>query len=498
MPASAKRPMVQDTATETHAAPAAEGRRVQDVSSPGVSWTCFLLLSVTLAVFLAPGLLQGVAVSAAAVPDGSQLLKASKAAPLEPAQQPAQQRPSASHAAHASHAAPAAPVPDAHKQPAAAAASSAPPLPSATPSPAAAAAASGAGFTPQAAAPCAAGASRTRVLVTGITGMIGSHVARELVRKPCHDIYGLVRPRSNLDTLVGILHLLTLVTGDLADAHRMEDVVAEVQPHFVYHFAAQAINGISYANADLTVDVNVRGTLNLLEGVRRAGLGGFAHARPTRVLLAGSSTEYGRTVDQWEGPVPEHAPLQPVTPYGVSKVSTELLGNQYNASFGIPAITARFFIQVGIGGTDSLAMHQFCKQIAMAEVGLQPPVLQHGNIATARDMTDAMDSAGVVVALAERGVPGEAYNVGSGYAMSIGDLLATALAQARVPITTHLDATRLRAYDEKVLLPDISKVRNLTGWTPAPNMTQTVRNILGYWRARVKQLYLRSGPGDDL
>lgn len=328
--------------------------------------------------------------------------------------------------------------------------------------------------------------------------MIGSHVARELARDPCVDIFGLVRPRSSLDALAGVFGRLTLVSGDLTDAHRMLDVLADVRPTVVYHFGAQAVNGISYANADITVDANVHGTLNVLEGVRRAGLAGFAHASPTRVLLAGSSTEYGRTVDEVEGPLHEGARLQPVTPYGVSKVATEMLGNAYNASYGLPVVTARFFIQVGIGGTDSLAMHQFCRQIALAEAGLGPRVVMHGNIDTARDMTDARDSAPVIVALARDGLAGEAYNVGTGVAMKISDLLALALSHSRVPMEAREEAARMRPYDERVLLADNSKVRALTGWVPRVNMSDTVGGILDFWRKKTLLLYGQGAHGAAL
>lgn len=323
----------------------------------------------------------------------------------------------------------------------------------------------------------------TKVLITGVTGMIGSHVARVLVsRRTCYQIYGLVRPRSNLDTLVGLLDKLILLTGDITDGPRMTTILEELRPDYLYHFAAQAINSLSYGSPEVTLNTNVVGTMNILEAVRKAGLG-------TRILLAGSSTEYGKTADTWSGPIPESAPLNPVSPYGVSKVTTEKLGNQYFLSYGVKVITARFFIQVGVGGTDSLAVHQFCKQIALAEAGLADPIVRHGNLKTLRDMTDVRDSASVVVELAEKGSAGEAYNIGSGRAMTIEKLLDVAISLAKVPIKAVKDKSRFRVYDEKVLLADNTKVRALTGWTPRTNMRRTVNLILDYWRRRISSLY---------
>ena len=330
---------------------------------------------------------------------------------------------------------------------------------------------------------CAVHIQPKRVLVTGISGMIGSHVARELLQNPCRKVYGLVRPRSDLAALRGLLSNIILVVGDIIDATCMENVLRDVRPHYVYHFAAQAINGISYRLPHLTSVVNVEGTQNLLEGLRKLNF------TATRVLLAGSSTEYGKTADEWYGPLPESAPLKPVSPYGVSKVATEMLGRQYFAAYGMPIITARYFIHVGVGGTDSLAIHQFCRHIAQAELGIRPAVIEHGNLHSKRDMTSAIDSAPISVMLAERGVAGESYNMGSGFSMSIARLLHIAIRQSTIKITTRDDQSRYRVYDETTLLADNTKVRNLTGWVPGTDMKKDVELILNYWRSKEADLY---------
>lgn len=197
------------------------------------------------------------------------------------------------------------------------------------------------------------------------------------------------------------------------------------------------------------------------------------------------------------GPIPEDIVLDPVSPYGISKFATEKIANQYYISHGIPALTARIFIHVGVGGTDSLAINQFCKQVALAELGFSPPVIKHGNLDTARDITDAKDSAVAMIALAEKGEPGEGYNVGSGNSMRISDLLKIAVSMSKVPMTTELDETRLRSFDEKVLVANVDKLKKVTGWTPKPDMEGTIGNILAYWRTKVRTLYCKRPDGTD-
>lgn len=330
-----------------------------------------------------------------------------------------------------------------------------------------------------------------RILITGISGMIGTHVAKAFLKqnKPCTKIYGLIRPRTDLSSLAGVVDKIEFVLGDITDSFRMVDVMKEVRPHYVFHFAAQAINGISFNMAQLSFDSNIGGTLNLLEALRINNL------TSSRFLLAGSSTEYGNTANTHHGAIPEDIVLDPVSPYGISKMGCEKLANQYFVSHKIPVITARLFIHVGVGGTDSLAINQFCKQIALAEIGKGPKEIRHGNLKTLRDITNARDSAPILIRLAEEGTPGEAYNVGSGNTISIQSLLDTAIGMSTVSVKGVEDKSRLRSFDEKKLVANIDKIKKLTGWIPATDMTDTVREILNFWRKKVRALYCPE-PGD--
>jgi GDP-4-dehydro-6-deoxy-D-mannose reductase len=304
----------------------------------------------------------------------------------------------------------------------------------------------------------------------------------------CYIVYGLVRPRSDLSSLRGIMKHIKFLRGELMDSQSMQDAVAISNPHYVYHYAAQAINGISFDMPRMTLDTNIQGTVNLFEGIRLLK----TKTKP-RVLVAGSSTEYGLTANKAKGPLSEEAATMPISPYGISKLTTEKLANMYHHSYDIPSITARIFIHVGVGGTDSLAIHEFSKQIALAEIGEGPTLLTHGNLDTARDITDARDSAAIMVKLLETGVPGEAYNVGSGTTTTIANLLDTVMGMAKVNMTHQSLESKFRTFDEAILVADNRKLRALTNWVPSTNMNATVLSILNFWRDKVNMLYGSNG-----
>jgi len=211
------------------------------------------------------------------------------------------------------------------------------------------------------------------------------------------------------------------------------------------------------------------------------------HFKDVRILIAGSSTVYGASTEQWDGPIPESAPLQPVSPYGVSKVATETLALQYARTYGLQVIVPRFFIHLAPRGVEALALHEFARQIALIEAGLAEPVVRHGDISTHRDITDIVDSAPVVACLAEVAPSGTVVNLGSNMSYSMEDLLrqAVSLSKSSKKIQLQLDSSRLRAYDERVVLADITALKNITGWKPQPNIQHLIGLLLQYWRHEI-------------
>jgi len=319
-----------------------------------------------------------------------------------------------------------------------------------------------------------AGAGIMNVLITGITGLVGSHLADYLVEFPQVRVFGFKRWRSNPRNIAHLVNRVAMLEGDVEDPSSVELALRQSQPSRIFHLAAQSYPRESWDAPIATFNANVVGTINLLEAVRRLGLSTVVH-------IACSSAEYGYILPE-EVPITEDHPLRPLSPYGVSKVAQELLGYQYAANFGLRTVMTRSFNHIGPRQGDRCAVQTFCKQVAEIEAGLKPPVVKVGNLAPRRDFSDVRDVVRALWLLAEKGRPGEVYNLCSGQAPTIGEILDQVLSMARVPMQVEVEEARLRPSDEPILLGDNSKLRRDTGWSPQIPLAQSIADILDFWR----------------
>ncbi|WP_029214798.1 GDP-mannose 4,6-dehydratase [Kallotenue papyrolyticum] len=316
-----------------------------------------------------------------------------------------------------------------------------------------------------------------RVLITGITGPVGSFLADYLLTLDGLELFGFKRWRSDPRPIEHLYGRVTMLEGDIEDPFSIGQAIEQVRPERIFHLAAQSYPSESWAAPIATMRVNVEGTLNLLEAVRR-------HCPQARVHIAGTSAEYG-WVEPADVPIRETHPLRPLSPYGVSKVAAELSGLQYHASYGLHVVVTRSFNHVGPRQGDRCSIQTFCRQMALIEAGRQEPVLHVGNLEARRDFTHTADVARALWLLLEHGTPGEVYNLCSGEATRIGDIVELVRQQGRVPVEVRVDPARLRPADEPILAGDNSKLRQATGWEPRIGMAQIVAELLDYWRARV-------------
>jgi len=321
-----------------------------------------------------------------------------------------------------------------------------------------------------------------RVLITGITGFAGSHLADFiLAQDPTIQVHGTRRWRSKEDAADHLEGRVTFHECDITDAHNVYHVVERVKPDRIFHLAAQSYVPASWDSPADTFHTNIVGQCNLFEAVRRLRSSGYDPV----IQVAGSSEEYGRVAES-DLPITENTPLHPLSPYAVSKVAQDYMAYQYWQSFRIRAIRTRAFNHEGPRRGEVFVVSNFCKQIAEIERERRPPVIQVGNLEAIRDFTDVRDIVRAYWLATERCAPGDVYNIASGVGHRIGDVLQQLLAMAsRRDITVQQDPQRMRPSDVPVLIGDSAKFRQRTGWEPRIAFAQTLQDSLSYWRSRV-------------
>ena len=313
-----------------------------------------------------------------------------------------------------------------------------------------------------------------RVLVTGITGFAGSHLVDYMLERGDVDIFGTVRWRSRTENINHFRDRVTLIECDLRDSTSTRDLMAEVKPDWVFHLAAQSFVPTSWNAPHESISTNALGQLNLFEASRRLGL------KP-RIQIACSSEEYG-LVHEDELPIKETNPLRPLSPYAVSKVTQDLLGYQYFKSYGLDVVRTRGFNHEGPRRPPVFVASDFAWQIAQIEKGRREPVMRVGNLEAKRDFTDVRDMVKAYWLSLEKGEPGEVYNIASGKAYSIQQVLDLLLEMTDQKIRVEQDPKRLRPSDVPVLLGDATKFAAITGWQPEIPFEKTLADTLEYWR----------------
>lgn len=326
-----------------------------------------------------------------------------------------------------------------------------------------------------------------RVLITGVTGFVGSHAA-EFALAQGAEVFGACRWRSNPENIESLRTRLLLVEADLRDQSSVTELLENTRPDYILHLAGQSQVMASWHAPAETLQTNVIGQVHLLEAIRHRG------APFPRVLVVGSSEEYG-LVQENELPVTEDQQLRPLSPYAVSKIAQDLLAHQYFRSYGIPCLRARAFNHDGPRRGEVFVTSAFARQIAEIELGLREPVILVGNLKARRDYTDVRDIVRGYWMLLERGLPGEVYNLCSGRSHSIREVLDFFLAQATVrDIEVREDPARLRPSDVPNLYGSAAKIHAAIGWAPSIPLEQTLKDVLNYWRARVRRSHFAQEP----
>lgn len=310
-----------------------------------------------------------------------------------------------------------------------------------------------------------------KALIIGAAGFVGAYLIREL-GSAGWEVHATCLPNET------ITENCTVHTLDILNKADILSVLDKTAPDVVYHLAAQSSVAVSWKKPQLTAEINVVGTINVLEAVRES-------EKPnTRLILIGSGEEYGY-IREGACPLSESEPLNPGNIYAATKACQGMLGEIYARSYKMDIIMVRAFNHSGPNQSEIFVISDFCRQIAEIEKDMREPVISVGNLSAMRDFTDVRDVVRAYRLLGEKGVSGRVYNIGRGKAVTVRSILDTALSFAKCAIEVKQDPNRMRASDIPIIEPDVSRILADTGWSAVISMEQTIKDTLDCWREKL-------------
>ena len=320
-----------------------------------------------------------------------------------------------------------------------------------------------------------------RILITGYHGFVSYYLTLACARAyPDAYLFGLThaasrRPIPGATGATADEPAVTEIAGDIADDGEMRQAIEQARPDLIFHLAALSSAAVSWRDPAGVLRVNAIGFTRLIAAIQAANV-------ESRVVVVGSGEQYG-VVPPEQNPINEETPFHPANPYAVSKAAQDYLAAVFSSGYGLDLVRARAFNHFGPRQSDDFVIASFARQIALMELGRVEPVLRVGNLSARRDFLPVESVVEAYLALAERGHAGEAYNVGSGVAHAIEEIVRILLDFAATPITTQVDPERFRPVDAPVLCADVTKIQRDTGWRPDLQLAEALRATLDYWRA---------------
>lgn len=308
-------------------------------------------------------------------------------------------------------------------------------------------------------------------LIVGGAGFVGSYLTAHLLENG-EEVAITKLPGEVPHTDMAVAYDL-----DILNKGEIVDLLSRLRPDRIYHLAALASVALCWKNPSAAIDVNIKGAVNLFDAVRE--IPGYA----PRILVIGSGEEYGHVRPE-DIPIDEDTAVRPGNVYAATKAAQGLLCGIYARAYDMDIMTVRAFNHVGPGQAPIYVVADFCRQVARIEKGLQDPVMKVGNLSAKRDFSDVRDVVRAYRLLMEHGRPGETYNVGSGRAVSIDELLHMILGLSNTGITVEVDPARLRPVDIPIIEADITKICRDTGWKPEIPLSNTIAGALDYWRGK--------------